>query len=221
MTKFRRFCFQKHERKRRESDASWSKKIWKRSMSERAAPKSLPIWFLNRQKSETVHLFFTHNMNIPWPLFSTVKNYFYILSGNGASFQLGAERNLLTGNFRMTLTYAEGRADPTVFFLDSKMSSMKIIGLEKKVDLRRINLDALKPWIADKIARLVADEVISVQYSLPEKLAFISYYNFKIRTPVKFRPMSPLIFVTSNWVWRTFSIMERKCRFGRYSLYVP
>ena len=35
------------------------------------------------------------------------------------------------------------------------------LGLEKKVDLRRINLDALKPWIADKIARLVADEVIS------------------------------------------------------------
>ena len=51
---------------------------------------------------------------------------------------------------------------------------MKILGLEKKVDLRRINLDALKPWIADKIARLVADEVISVQYSLPEKLAFIT-----------------------------------------------
>ena len=74
----------------------------------------------------------------------------------------------------MTLTYAEGRADPTVFFPDSKKSSMKIIGLEKKVDLRRINLDALKPWIADKIARLVADEVISVQYSLPEKLAFIT-----------------------------------------------
>lgn len=74
----------------------------------------------------------------------------------------------------MTLTYAEGRADPTVFFLDLKKSSMKILGLEKKVDLRRINLDALKPWIADKIARLVADEVISVQYSLPEKLAFIT-----------------------------------------------
>merc|ERR1712001_337915 len=31
-------------------------------------------------------------------------------------------------------------------------------GLDKKVDLRRINLDALKPWIADKIARLVADD---------------------------------------------------------------
>jgi len=38
----------------------------------------------------------------------------------------------------MTLTYAEG--------------------LDKRVDLRRINLDALKPWIADKIARLVAAE---------------------------------------------------------------
>ena len=37
---------------------------------------------------------------------------------------------------------------------------MDKLGLEKKVDLRRINLDALKPWIADKIARLVADEVI-------------------------------------------------------------
>jgi len=31
-------------------------------------------------------------------------------------------------------------------------------GLEKKVDLRRVNLDALKPWIADKIARLLASE---------------------------------------------------------------
>lgn len=31
-------------------------------------------------------------------------------------------------------------------------------GLEKKVDLRRVNLDALKPWIADKIARLLATE---------------------------------------------------------------
>jgi len=31
-------------------------------------------------------------------------------------------------------------------------------GLEKKVDLRRINLDALKPWIADRIARLVTEE---------------------------------------------------------------
>ena len=33
------------------------------------------------------------------------------------------------------------------------------LGLEKKVDLRRINLDALKPWIADRIARLVTEEV--------------------------------------------------------------
>jgi len=31
-------------------------------------------------------------------------------------------------------------------------------GLEKKVDLRRVNLDALKPWIADKIARLIQTE---------------------------------------------------------------
>jgi len=31
-------------------------------------------------------------------------------------------------------------------------------GLEKKVDLRRVNLDALKPWIADKIARLITEE---------------------------------------------------------------
>ena len=34
------------------------------------------------------------------------------------------------------------------------------LGLEKKVDLRRINLDALKPWIADRIARLVTEEVL-------------------------------------------------------------
>ena len=34
------------------------------------------------------------------------------------------------------------------------------LGLEKKVDLRRINLDALKPWIADRIARLVTEEVV-------------------------------------------------------------
>merc|ERR1712110_552456 len=31
-------------------------------------------------------------------------------------------------------------------------------GLDKKVDLRRVNLDALKPWIADKIARLITEE---------------------------------------------------------------
>jgi len=28
-------------------------------------------------------------------------------------------------------------------------------GLEQKVDLRRVNLDALKPWIADKVSRLL------------------------------------------------------------------
>ena len=38
------------------------------------------------------------------------------------------------------------------------------LGLEKKVDLRRINLDALKPWIADRIARLVTEEVGSFPY---------------------------------------------------------
>ena len=32
------------------------------------------------------------------------------------------------------------------------------------MDLRRINLDALKPWIADKIARLVADDVNFFNY---------------------------------------------------------
>jgi len=30
-----------------------------------------------------------------------------------------------------------------------------IRGLEQKVDLRRVNLDALKPWIADKVSRLL------------------------------------------------------------------
>ena len=35
------------------------------------------------------------------------------------------------------------------------------VGLEKKVDLRRVNLDALKPWIADKIAKLLSESVRS------------------------------------------------------------
>ena len=38
-------------------------------------------------------------------------------------------------------------------------NQIEFLGLEKKVDLRRINLDALKPWIADRIARLVTEEV--------------------------------------------------------------
>ena len=42
------------------------------------------------------------------------------------------------------------------------------IGLEQKVDLRRVNLDALKPWIADKVSRLLnSQDYVKVRIALP------------------------------------------------------
>ena len=73
----------------------------------------------------------------------------------------------------MPLSYAEGTRPeidqnsnftPTQIInliLTQPTSNLRLhLGLEKKVDLRRINLDALKPWIADRIARLVTEEVL-------------------------------------------------------------
>ena len=76
----------------------------------------------------------------------------------------------------MPLSYAEGtrwnwpklkfhsnpnhKPNPNTTYVQPTSNLRLHLGLEKKVDLRRINLDALKPWIADRIARLVTEEVL-------------------------------------------------------------